>query len=1591
MKKRLTALLLTLVMVFSLFPTTALADGRGTQIGGKETVLSWRANRRSSESGLQVTVTGSGLSGKELSVDVLKDAEAELYFSAIEGAGNTLVNPMALDIKILDEGAEWQPAGQVEVAITRQGANLSDKVYHFVPLTSIEPEGYGEEEVAEPASEELTYEELASVTDGETATVTTRHFSVYVISDGGEELVTPRATYHFLSELDSDGSAEPYTFANKADDLVDYQIIKGDELLEDPGAPVVGLEKHFLGWFVVEKSGETYSFPEEGDPIDFTAAPPVKAIDEDVDVYVAPRFGQAFVVTFWDNAKGSPEDQMHIVAKKVVYLDEGETYASVRVDDVSVPAPATMSATGWTSDDYKAGEQTTYTKKQMPIWAEVTGDFNLYPTFSAGHWLRFSGGPAGSGAGYREAIFVSAETQASELANFGTIKRDGYTFAGWYYKGSEADPFDGTEAATNASGAALNAQDLLDRILAASGDLTLYAHWTGNATTYKVISWFENADDDEYSFGYTGVEGLQEFPANSGDVTDYTPTAVDGFTAQAFDQVIVNGDGSTTLNVYYKRNIYEVKFYTSASYEATNDTTGELYGRSGSYWSGYTYYPLAYFNNNWYLLTQENTGTPSTSNNTVYLAQINGSWVQVRYNNNGQWQYRTTTSGSWTILSTAPSVYYSQSSYGNSTRYKLVNSGELTDLTITAKFGADIHDQWPGAEPYGSTWYYSPDGGAYAVGITTMPLGGASYYRMPTSGEYTLVTSFMVQNVDGSNNFTEYKRTSYKNDSNGAYKTAGDYTAIEGFRVNAYSQNDANSIKAAAGGDPNAVYDSRFNRSVEIGTRYRDVTPTGSYGNYTYTLTFYYLRNQYKITFNTNLPASATAPTLPAISDIYNQANIADVQATQIAALNDNWKIGQTTVNVTGVGDQIFQGWYDNAACEGDPFSFNKTMPASDIVLYAKWSKVEYLVQIDPRGGEILPNVSEVTYTWLKYGDKLREYNIRRDYVEAPEEYTGTVYRYVNILASDDPNARADSGAYWSGNRKGFYATDEQLFSLENFVAAFPAYAGDYAQSNYELLLDHTDMTTRYMPATTNDNWAFVGWYKAEIDPETYELTDTNTRYLFDEEITGETAIYAKWRRSGLFSIQYHTENGTVSGQIEGSLVATDSSYADAAKTSIAYTPDKITSTDGERYVFVGWKLAKPHGFDANDPGSAELVGDLYEQGDEFTVDAEYADLGHYIHLVAVYEKAEFNPDTVVVTQVVFNPNFPADATGTTGAEVKTEGVPLNTKIDLAQDTFEYDTLDEDKNTVTKTGNIPHDYATAEYVQIGWNNVKADADNGVVKFKLTDVVGVDSDDPADNTLYAVWKPIYFFVFHSSTSKVVRYALKDVEDGKFDITSLVNSEEYLYGGYYSDYAGLKDSDTLKAAVAAAEDEGDAEISGYAYTGTSLSKSGARYWAKVNAYREDGRELVPEANAVYFLKEVPNIYLDTTVKWGYDWRQENAITEIFALTVVDDTCYSSFGYFAAETNLSTKYAGSFSYQNRGSDTVIKITPTDLIGQRGYIGAVDLKGYISGIDSSNPLAIHPYWITLDNVTVETAGGVFSCTGETLTQDTFTFTPAP
>ena len=72
--------------------------------------------------------------------------------------------------------------------------------------------------------------------------------------------------------------------------------------------------------------------------------------------------------------------------------------------------------------------------------------------------------------------------------------------------------------------------------------------------------------------------------------------------------------------------------------------------------------------------------------------------------------------------------------------------------------------------------------------------------------------------------------------------------------------------------------------------------------------------------------------------------------------------MGKTTKTVNGE-TLYFAGWYDNEACAGDAFSFSgKTMPAKNLLLYAKWTSKTFTVTFDANGGTAVAAMETVPF-----------------------------------------------------------------------------------------------------------------------------------------------------------------------------------------------------------------------------------------------------------------------------------------------------------------------------------------------------------------------------------------------------------------------------------------------------------------------------------------------------------------------------------------------------------------------------------------------------------------------------------------------------
>ena len=198
-----------------------------------------------------------------------------------------------------------------------------------------------------------------------------------------------------------------------------------------------------------------------------------------------------------------------------------DTQPSVSTGDVLVPVGADEKLTGW-----YFGE-TRYERVSKADFPAGSDTLTLTAKVDKGYWIHFNS----DGGSYVAPQFVTGNTiQPADPA------RPGFSFEGWYEQSGNQFTF-GSQLTSN---------------------ITLTARWESNTSTkYTVIHWQEKADESGWSLHETETK-----TGGTGAQTAAAAKSYEGFTAQTITQQTINGDGSTIVNVYYKRNVYDVKFFT---------------------------------------------------------------------------------------------------------------------------------------------------------------------------------------------------------------------------------------------------------------------------------------------------------------------------------------------------------------------------------------------------------------------------------------------------------------------------------------------------------------------------------------------------------------------------------------------------------------------------------------------------------------------------------------------------------------------------------------------------------------------------------------------------------------------------------------------------------------------------------------------------------------------------------------------------------------------------------------------------------------------------------------------------------------------
>lgn len=292
--------------------------------------------------------------------------------------------------------------------------------------------------------------------------------------------------------------------------------------------------------------------------------------------------------------------------------------------------------------------------------------------------------------------------------------KPGYTFGGW---GSVTDT-------------GIVMPEAIPAVIG-DGNRSFKAIWKSNPAKYTVVYWLENPDNNEYSFwtmeeiekdssgktvmsgdkiSYADIVGKGEpaSPSNTAGMDIFNCIYNDEQTRKEWDlddgdqngksdDFVVNGDGSTLINLYYSRRKYTLRF---------------IYGReigNDFYVVGASTYG---FGRNGKKTVQSDTADNAV---TQYLGKVpSGNWGKVE---------KPDIAANLENFSEEVQKSYKFSSFGNGTN----SSPRYYYFDITRKYGAFLNDVWPATLKMGSTkiqytdqnlWtgeYEKHNGSSYAV------------------------------------------------------------------------------------------------------------------------------------------------------------------------------------------------------------------------------------------------------------------------------------------------------------------------------------------------------------------------------------------------------------------------------------------------------------------------------------------------------------------------------------------------------------------------------------------------------------------------------------------------------------------------------------------------------------------------------------------------------------------------------------------------------------------------------------------------------------------------------------------------------------
>ncbi len=498
------------------------------------------------------------------------------------------------------------------------------------------------------------------------------------------------------------------------------------------------------------------------------------------------------------------------------------------------------------------------------------------------------------------------------------------------------------------------------------------------------------------------------------------------------------------------------------------------------------------------------------------------------------------------------------------------------------------------------------------------------------------------------------------------------------------------------------------------------------------------------------------------------------------------------------------------------------------------------------------------TYFNSNYGETVSEYAVTRTHVPigdtAAANYSGRLYYYINgqYNSSDGSGLPSDlrnslyidvtdgTGVYVNDDPSQGYTELYQYYEFWHWYAqtnwdlASSAFPGMTAQNlgfdawKNLYVAKQPDGTTPqlYRKCNSQETWVFLGWFK---DNETIP-------YNFSDPITDSFALTAKWRLDGGYTIQYTPEfwmdgsdgnryliNGEMQTWTDPDPFAAAGafSYTDGAATTVYKQPTDLTK-NGQAITdnsvnFLGWRVVSVSTTVVNGQSIKTYTpledGILYDPGDDFIVDVQYADSTNVIHMQAVYEETNSSvrrPNIANLTldanggylidnagdDLTSDANLPWSGVGTILMDESEEQIVFgDIQSSAAIHLYKYATGDSDTGLAGGTNYFKHQEG---FFLLGFdvqqdpeNIVKVDPQNDAItgaaqpyvpNYPADSVIAVQRTD--DKLLYAIWEPMVYVTFENKTNGEVTFNLSsangaleviNVKNGMYDRTPLNSSE------------------------------------------------------------------------------------------------------------------------------------------------------------------------------------------------------------------------